>query len=113
MPGCGLPDATVLLGTVGEKATPVDATGSAEGVVANGVAGVAAESTGDRAGAIAAAVWVGGSFHRAMPTIASMHRVARVKGSTLFGVGLAAFLVGFRIEILPGQRLGTVFLART
>ena len=97
MPGSALPDESVLLGTVGTKGIPADvvtAAGSAEGV--------AIELTGDGLGTTAATVRLGDSLERVMPTTAMMHRVARVQGSTLCGVGLAAFLrlLAFRIKIL-------------
>jgi hypothetical protein len=97
MPGCALPGESLLLGTVGTKGTPADvvaAAGSAEGA--------AIELSGDGVETKAATVRVGGSLQRLMPTTAMMHRVARIQGSTLCGVELAAFLrlLAFRIKIL-------------
>ena len=75
--------------------------------------GAAIELTGDGVGTTAATVRLGGSLQRVMPTIAMMHRVTKVKGSTLCGVGLAAFLrlLAFRIKILL-QELRIVFVTR-
>jgi hypothetical protein len=97
MPGWALPGENVLLGTVGAKGTPADV------VVDVGSAGdAAAEPTGDGVGTTVATVRLGGSLETIMPTNAMMHRVIRVQGSTLCGVGLAAFLwlTDFRIKIL-------------
>ena len=114
MPDSALPGESVLLGTVGTKGIPADvvaAAGSAEDVAieltGDGV------GTGDGAGTTAATVRLGDSLQRVMPTIAMMHRVARVQESTLRGVRLAAFLrlFAFRIKILR-QRLRIVLVTR-
>jgi hypothetical protein len=103
MPDSALPGESVLLGTVGRNGIPAD------GVAAAGSAkGVAIELTGDGVGTedgvgtTAATVRLGDSLQRVMPTIAMMHRVTKAQGSTLCGVGLAAFLrlLAFRIKIL-------------
>src|ERR1700722_10199740 len=107
MPGSALPGESVLLGTVGAKGTPAD-------IIAAGLARCAAiELTGDGAGTTTATVRAGGSLQRLMPTTTMMHRVARVQGSTLCGVRLAAFqrLFAFRIKILR-QRLRIVLVTR-
>jgi hypothetical protein len=97
MPGWALPGESVLLGTVGAKGTPADV------VVEVGSAGDSAiELTGDGVGTTVATVRFRGSLETVMPMIAMMNRVIRTQGSTLCGVGLAAFLwlTAFRIKIL-------------
>jgi hypothetical protein len=110
MPGGALPGESVLLGTVGAKGTPTDVVG------VGSAGGAAIEPTGDGVGTTAATVRLGGSLQRVMPTIAMMHRVTKVQGSTLCGVGLAAFLrlLAFRIKILLIllQQLRIVFVTR-
>src|ERR1700733_15207890 len=107
MPGSALPAESVLLGTVGTNGIPADV------VAAAGSKGVAIELTGDGARTTTATVRAGGNLQRLMPTTTMMHRVARVQGSTLCGVRLAAFqrLFAFRIKILR-QRLRIVLVTR-
>jgi hypothetical protein len=89
MPGGALPGGGVLLGTVGAKAVVVDAEE------------VAVELTGAAVGTTSATVRLGASLLRVMPRIVIAHRMANIQGSTLCGVGLAAFLrpLASRIKI--------------